>query len=229
VTLNGLCMLRLLEFDQKVFRRPCYRLRPEISKMEWNQFEQFSRREPVFADLKLPASDLETAHVALQQSFRKICTQVELTHPLEQVELVEGVTFHDHLEITASEQRAHAEHFRTCRFRQDPLIPTEIAVDLYAAWIGNSLSGGKRVAALGRNFCSFVDTNGVRHIDLLSVTEKGRGYGTRLLKSVAYDAKVRKLGRVCVTTEIENEASIKAHRAAAFDIRTFHSVFHFKN
>ena len=222
-------MLLSLEFDQKFFRRPCYRLRPEISKTEWNQFEQFSRREPIFADLKFAASDLETAHDALQHSFRKICTLVELTHSLAQVEPIEGVVFSDHLDLTKSDQRAHAEHFHACRFRQDPLIPTRIAVDLYAAWIGNSLNGGKRVAALGINFCSFADIDGIRHIDLLSVIEKGRGYGTRLLKAVAYDAKLSKLRQVSVTTEIENEPSIKAYTAAAFDIRAFSSVFHFKN
>ena len=226
---SGLCMLRFIEFDQKFFRRPCYRLRPEISKTEWNQFEQFSRREPIFADLKLAAADLATAHDALQYSFRKICTQVELTHPLAGVERITDVVFHDHLELTVSDQRAHAEHFRACRYRQDPLIPMQISIDLYAAWIGRSLSGGKRVAALGINFCSFADIDGSRQIDLLSVIEKGRGYGTRLLKAVAYDAKLSRLGQVCVTTEIENEASIKAYKAAAFDIRAFSNAFHFKN
>jgi len=50
-----------------------------------------------------------------------------------------------------------------------------------------------------------------------------------LLKAVAYDAKLSRLGQVWVTTEIENEPSIKAYTAAAFDIRAFSSVFHFKN
>jgi len=222
-------MLLQVDFDQKFFDRPCYRLRPEVSKTEWSQFEQFAHREPIFADLKVAASDLETAHQALQRSFRKICTQVELTHELAQIEPVEEVFFSDCLELTDAQRRAHAEHFRACRFRQDPLIPTHVAVDLYAAWIANSLRGGKRVAALGINFCSFVDANGIRHIDLLSVIDEGRGYGTRLLKAVAHDAKLSKLDEVRVTTEIENEASMKAYKAAAFDIGSFSSVFHFKN
>ena len=222
-------MLFSVDFDEAFLNRPCYRLRPEISQAEWSRFEQLARREAIFADLKVTASDLETAHQALQRSFRKVCTQVELVHPLEHVEHHEEVSFGDRLEVTDDQRRAHAEHFRACRHRQDPLIPTPTAIDLYAAWIANSLGGGKRVAALGVNFCSFADGNGIRHIDLLSVIENGRGYATRLLNAVASDAKRKGLREVCVTTEIENEASLKAYKAAAFHMRAFNCVFHFKN
>jgi GNAT superfamily N-acetyltransferase len=222
-------MLRHLDFDERFFRQPCYRLLPEVSNTEWHQFEQLARREAIFADLKVAASDLETACNALQRSFRKICTQVQLIHRLSRVERVEQVAFSDRLELRDDQHRAHAEHFRACRFRQDPLIPTHIATDLYAAWIANSLSGGKRVAALGINFCSFADGNGIRHIDLLSIIEKGRGYATQLLKAVTCDAKSKGLQEVLVTTEVENEWAISAYKAAGFDITSFASVFHFKN
>jgi Acetyltransferase (GNAT) family len=222
-------MLITVDFDEAFLKRPCYRLRPEVSQAEWSRFEQLARREPVFADLKVAASDLETAREAMQRSFRKICTQVELFHPLEPIEPDEEVSFGDRLDVTDDQRRAHAEHFRACRHRQDPLIPTPAAIDLYTDWIANSLGGGKRVAALGVNFCSFADGNGIRQIDLLSVIEKGRGYATRLLKAVASDAKRKGLREVCVTTEIENEASLKAYKAAAFQMRAFNCVFHFKN
>jgi|SRR5437588_3135547 len=222
-------MLRYLEFDHRFFKRPCYRLRPKISEAEWSQFEQFACREPIFADLKAPASDLETARNALQRSFRKICTQVELVHNLAQVEPVDAVIFCDHFELTDDQQRAHAEHFQIGRLRQDPLVPTKVAIDLYVAWIANSLSGGKRVATLDTNFCSFADLEAVRYIDLLSVLHKGHGYATRLLKAVAYEAKSRRLREVVVITEVENEASLNAYKAAGFNIRSFTSAFHFKN
>jgi len=222
-------MLQRVDFDETFLKRPCYRLRPEVSQAEWGEIEQLAYRELIFADLKVAASDLETAHAALQRSFRKICTQVELFHPLEHLEFHEEVSFSDSLELTDAQRRAHAEHFRACRHRQDPLIPTPISIDLYTAWISNSLNGAKRVAALGVNFCSFGDGNGIRQIDLLSVIDKGRGYATRLLGAVASDAKRKGLREVCVTTEIENEASLKAYKAAAFDVRAFNCVFHFKN
>jgi hypothetical protein len=220
-------MLQYLEFDQTFFKKPCYRLRPNVSQAEWSQFDQMARREDIFADLKISASDLDTAYCALQRGFRKICTQVELMHPLARVEPVGDVTFHDRLELTENQIRAHADHFRTCRFRQDPAIPTRIATNLYQQWIANSLSGNKRIAALGTNFCSFSDDHGVRRIDLLSVVGRGRGLARQLLKAIAYDARATHIEKIIVTTEVENEAAIKAYRATGFDILSFSSVFHY--
>jgi hypothetical protein len=79
---------------RKIFRQPCYRLRPEVSSTEWQKFEQLARREAIFADLKVAASDLDTAFNALQRSFRKICTQVQLIHRLTEIEPIEDVDDH---------------------------------------------------------------------------------------------------------------------------------------
>jgi hypothetical protein len=222
-------MLRHLDFDRRFLKRPCYRLRPEVTKSDWSRFEQIASCEAIFADLKAAASDLKIAHSAFQRSFRKICTQVELVHTLTNVEAVGDVVFRDRLELTNDQQRAHAEHFQASRFRQDPLIPTKVAIDLCTAWIAHSLSGHKRVATIGANFCSFADTNGVRHIDLLSVLEKRRGYATQLLKAVTCDARSKSLKGVLVTTEVENEGAMRAYEAAGFNVSSFANVFHFKN
>jgi len=222
-------MLHAVEFDQTFFQRPCYRLRPTVTDAEWSEFDRLAREISIFADLKSPASDLETASDALTRSFRKICTQVELSHHLTKVDSADRVVVTDSLALANDEHRAHAEHFLTSRFRQDPHIPSEVANNLYAAWIANSLGGRKRIASLGVNFCSFDDKDGVRHIDLLSVLDKGRGYATELLRAVASDAKSSGLRKILVTTEVENEPAMKAYRAAGFEIESFNSVFHFKN
>src|SRR5262245_45846257 len=226
---RGRRLILALDFDRKFFCRPCYRLGPAVSKLEWLELDELVRQQALFADLKIAASDLETADEAFKHSFRKICTQVELTHRLRQVEPMDCVGFGDSLEMNDDQCWKHAEQFRSCRFRQDPLIPTQVAVDLYAAWIANSLSGGKRVAALGMSFCSFADTNQIRTIDLLSVTEKRRGHGTKLVRAVLYDAKSRHLREVRVTTEAENEASMNLYRALGFDVTAYSSVFHVMN
>ena len=221
-------MLIANDFDRNFFKQPCYRLKPTVTVSDWDEFDQLTRRDAIFADLKSSASDLKTAGDALQHAFRKICTQVELTHSLKQVVRIESVIFSDSLELTVGQRRAHAEHFHTSRYHQDPLIAGSIANDLYTAWITNSLSGKKRVAAVGLNFCTFVDEEGLRRIDLLSVLERGRGYARRLLDALTYNAKLHNLREVVVTTEVENELALKAYRAAGFAIRTFNSVFHFR-
>jgi hypothetical protein len=220
-------MLEFLEFDQRHFRRPCYRLHQPISDMDWLELEQSANNSRIFADLKVPASDLEMAQKALAHSFRRICTQVRLMNPLTEVEKVGGVMFCDRLPLSDNLHRKHAEHFFTSRFRQDPCVPKDIAIDLYTAWITNSLGGSKHVAAIGINFCSFADLNGIRQIDLLSVIEKRRGYGTRIMQAVAADAKSKGLDEVWITTEVENEAALKLYLNSGFDIKSFLSVFHF--
>jgi GNAT superfamily N-acetyltransferase len=222
-------LILTLDFDRRFFRRPCYRLSPAVSKLEWHEFDELVRQQALFADLKIAASDLDTADEAFKHSFRKICTQVELTHQLTRVEPVECVGFSDSLEMNDDQRWTHAEQFRSCRFRQDPLIPTQVAVDLYAAWIANSLSGGKRVAALGTSFCSFADTDQIRTIDLLSVIEKRRGHGTKLVRAVLHDAKSRHLREVRVTTEAENQASMNLYRVVGFDVMGYRSIFHVMN
>jgi len=222
-------MLYAIDFDQKFFERPCYRLRPTVTDAEWNQFDRLASESSIFADLKSPASDLATASHALKRSFRKICTQAELSHCLAEVQPVDRVTFADTLPLAKEQQRAHAEHFVTSRYRRDPDIPVQLANELYAAWVANSLGGSKRLAIVDGDFCSFEDRDGVRHIDLLSVLEKGLGHATDLLRAVVLDAKSRDLHKVRVTTEVENEVALRAYKTVGFNIECFNSVFHFKN
>lgn len=222
-------MLCAVDFDRQFLKRPCYRLRPEISAAEWRQFEHLALQGSIFADMKCLTSDLSTAENALRRSFRKICTQVELIHPLTHVQSAQNATLATSLALTREQRRAHSEHFATSRFRQDPNIPSDAANDLYEAWIANSLNGSKRLAVSGVDFCSFKDSNGVRHIDLLSVLEKGRGHATDLLRAVLSDAKSGSLHKVVVTTEAENEIALRAYRTAGFRFQSLTSVFHFTN
>jgi RimJ/RimL family protein N-acetyltransferase len=222
-------MLYAVDFDQQFLKRSCYRLRPAVTGPEWRQLEQLALDNPIFADLKCPASDLSTADQALQRSFRKICTQTELTHPLTHVQPAQHATLAPSLALTPEQRRAHSEHFASSRFRQDPNIPYDVANDLYEAWIANSLNGSKRLAVSGVNFCSFEDRHRARHIDLLSVLDKGRGHASDLLRAVVSDAKSCNLDEVVVTTETENELALKTYRAAGFQFKSFTSVFHFWN
>jgi hypothetical protein len=222
-------MLSPVDFDREFLGRPCYRLRPPITDAEWNQFDRLAFGNSIFADLKSPASDLATASQALRRSFRKICIQVELLHCLAEVQPADEVTFGNALTLTDEQKRMHAEHFVTSRFRQDHDLPCEQAIHLYTRWIANSVSGAKRLAMVDVDFCSFEDRDGVRKIDLLSVLNKRRGHATELLRAVLTDAKSSALRKVVSTTELENEAALKAYKATGFEIEAFTTVFHFRN
>jgi hypothetical protein len=120
----------------------------------------------------------------------------------------------------------HAANFATSRYRQDPLLDPEQANHLYARWVANSLSGRKRVASVGRNFCSFADSGNVRWIDLLSVLDKGQANATRLLRAVIDQAAMEGLTEIRVVTEVENAIALRVYRRTGFEILTFYNCLH---
>ena len=224
-------MIRKSAFDEEFFGVPCFQLIDPIVRADLSALSRFSPRLPYFASAKVPASDLVTARLLLDRGFRKICTQVELLHPLTQMNAVaerrRSAEIKDTLHLSEEEIRSHATHFETSRFRQDPLLPTAAADALYAKWISNSLSGSKRVAFTGVNFCTFVDNGPSRSIDLLSVLDRRQGHALALLSTLLADARHRKCACVRVVTEAENEAAIAAYRSLGFLIEKFINVFHF--
>jgi predicted N-acetyltransferase YhbS len=96
----------------------------------------------------------------------------------------------------------------------------------YMAWIRNSISGGKRVASIERNFLTFEDTAGVRLIDLLSVVSKRAGIARRLLATIVEDARNEGLRAVMVVTDRDNIAAGHAFSAAGFVPERFLAVLH---
>ena len=219
-------MIRKSAFDEEFFGVPCFRLIDPIVPADLSALSRLSPRLPYFADAKVPASDLVTARLLLDRGFRRICTQVELIHPL--TKLTADAATHQTVEIknimhlSEDEIHAHASHFETSRFRQDPMVPIAAANALYAKWIRNSLSGSKRVACTGVNFCTFSDNGTSRLIDLLSVLDKRKGHARELLSTLLADARHSKSACVRVVTEAENIAALSV--IAALDSRSKHSL-----
>jgi hypothetical protein len=220
-------MITKSAFDEQFFGVPCFRLVDPIVSTDLSALP----RSPCFASVKVSASDLATARLVLNWGFRKICTQVQLFHLLT-IMNTGAVTrrsaeIKDALGLSEGEIRAHASHFETSRFRQDPLLPAAAADALYATWIRGSLSGSKRVAFAGVNFCTFVDNGPNRRIDLLSVLDKRQGYARALLSALIANALHEKCASIRVVTEAENEAALTAYRSVGFVIERFINVFHF--
>jgi len=181
----------------------------------------------VFIDAKIRADELDSSRMLLDQGFRKICTQVELHHCLSGPTRASSlVLIRNQLKLSSDQVLRHAANFETNRFRLDPLVQRSIADALYAEWIRNSLSGAKRVAHIGENFCTFSDGNSTRSIDLLSVLEKRRGFARCILEAVLSEACDGGLNLVRVVTEAENTAALAVYRRVGFEIDRFISVFH---
>lgn len=210
-------MIERSAFDEKFLGVACFRLKPPIVEDDVIAICQLDGKDPCFVDTKLDASDIKTARRLLEIGFRKVCTQICLTHPLTKtVAASEKVRFGDHLELPPETIEEHAAHFVTSRFRQDPQIDPERSDSLYAQWITNSLGGRKRVVSIGRNFCTYADNGSVRSIDLLSVLDKRQGYAHLLLSALAVDAKDLGLDRLETVTETENGAAVRAYIKAGF-------------
>jgi hypothetical protein len=231
-------MLLRLAFDEEFFAMPCFRLKPPVQPCDRVALVQQLSRGALFADSKIPASDLETARLLLEIGFHKTCVQVELQRSFDatssnfSLRALDGepaASIVKRLHLSAADIKTHAAHFATSRFRQDPLIPAERANRLYAKWIENSLSGAKSVAHIDSNFCSFFDTSNVRFIDLLSVLDKRRGYATALVTAILKDALTSGVRELRVVTEVENAAALAVYRGCGLEIKTFHTCFHLIN
>jgi hypothetical protein len=222
-------MIEKSAFDEQFFDVPCFKLIDPITSADLSALPCLPPRSPCFASAKVPASDLAAGRQLLNCGFRKICTQVQLFHPLTVVSagIHPSVEIKDALHLSEGEICAHALHFETSRFRQDPLLPVAAADALYATWIRNSLSGSKRVAFAGANFCTFADNGPSRRIDLLSVLDKRKGHARALLSALLANALLEKCTGVHVVTEAENEAALAVYRTVGFLIKKFINVFHF--
>jgi len=214
-------------FDETFFGVPCYRLHQPITDRDLDELAASGRTAAVFADAKVLADDLDSARVLLDFGFRKICTQVELRHGLAlPTRTSRPVPIENTLKLSNDQTLRHASNFEVNRFRLDPLVERNVADALYAEWIRNSLSGAKRVAHIGENFCTFSDANVTRSIDLLSVLEKRRGFARCMLEAVLRDARESGLSVVRVVTETENTGALAVYRRVGFEIDHFMNVFH---
>jgi hypothetical protein len=228
---RGSAMIQRSIFDEEFFDLPCFRLVAPIAASDLRELNSLPPPSACFADAKIAASDLTTARMLLDKGFRKICTQVELIHTLNEVHagtmIAQFAEIKDSLHVSDDEIRAHASQFASSRFRQDPLLTTAVADALYAKWIRNSLSGTKRVACIGANFCTFADNGTSRWIDLLSVLDKQQGHARAILGTLLSDARRQKCACVRVVTEAENLCALATYRAVGFIIEKFINVFHF--
>jgi hypothetical protein len=220
-------MLERTPFDETFLKVACYHVLPPIGSTDLAALNAARAAGPIFASAKIDASDIETASTLEEFGFRRICTQILLHRRLDHVPSAADVArIADTLDLSPADVLAHAAQLKTGRFRQDPLIDTDAAIELYAAWVRNSTRGGKRVAAIDRNFLTFEDRQDVRWIDLVSVLDQRVGMAVRLLGTIVDDARRKRLHEVRVITDGDNVAALRAYTAAGFEPERSLVVFH---
>jgi GNAT superfamily N-acetyltransferase len=221
-------MLRPSHFDEEFLGVRCFRLTPPVTQEDLNALQALTRETPLFADVKLPVGDAAAARELLLSGFRKVCTQVQLHHDLTRLpDAAEAAGIADRLELPATAISAHAANFATGRYRQDARLDPERAIALYARWVENSTSGGKRVAYLGQDLCTFEDHGDTRQVDLVSVLAKRQGRGRSLMHTLLADARATAQESARVITEAENIAAMRLYLASGFQVEAAYSCFHF--
>jgi hypothetical protein len=220
-------MLQRTPFDETFLKATCYHVLPPIGSADLAALNAARAARSIFASAKIDATDLETASTLQEFGFRRICTQILLRRTLDRTpSAVDVACIVDTLDLSPADVLAHAAQLKKGRFRQDPLIDTDAAIKLYAGWVRNSTCGGKRVAAIDRNFLSFEDRQGVRWIDLVSVLDQRVGIAVRLLGTIIEDARRRRLQEVKVVTDGDNVAALRAYAAVDFEPERTLVVFH---
>jgi len=221
------CLTRV-EFDSAAFSIPYFRVVRFDELQLREEIAALATMSPVVADCKVSAGDVATSHWLMRLGFRKICMQITLRHNLEmQAPALESdATIAGKLDLDDDTMWAHARNFRQDRFSLDPLLPAEGRHRLYYQWLRNSLGGARQVAHRGRGICSFSKEGEHITIDLVSVLEKGRGNGARLVNAVIDYARRSGASDVRVTTECENTTAWNLYQRLGFVTETFTSVFH---
>jgi len=214
-------------FDSDAFGIPFHRVVRFDPDGVVGETKRLEAAGPHVIDAKLPAEDLENAFLLQRAGFRRICTQFELVHDLEEpLSRAIGIEFSDRLELPDELLWEHARNFVYDRFSMDPLLPPEGGRTLYRRWIGNSLTGRRRVVHDGRNFCTYAEGDGRVSIDLVSVLDGGRGIGSRLMAALVGLARERGAGSIVVVTECENRPAWSLYLKCGFRVSRFMSVFH---
>lgn len=219
--------LQFMEFDTEMFQMPFFR----VVRLDKNGLQEEIERLPehCVVDAKVPLDQTEWPHLLPQFGFRRVCTMFTLVHSLKESAAVDSdaVEFSGTLDLPEETLWEHARNFVSDRFSQDPLLPEEGKHRLFYHWVRNSLTKGrKRVAAIGRNFCTFsVSGEGVV-VDLVSVLDKRQGMGRAIMTALVEQARREGLRTVTVTTECENAAAWKLYSQIGFTPAAFTAAFH---
>ena len=221
--------LTYLPFDSEVFGFPFFRLITDAGN-------SLSRDLGILRNLNLPAfgcdakisSTDDSSLIQLQkEGFIHVCDQITYDISPSSSTFMPEVKAVELMDMDAEEISFHADNFKDDRLSLDSRIPSASIKRFYTKWIANSFSfPGKTIYSLQSGLCITHLKQDVLKIDLVSVLEKRKGVGSRLIGHTLAQASQGKVPHVEVTTESHNKGAIKVYTRNGFQEKTRLSCLH---
>jgi ribosomal protein S18 acetylase RimI-like enzyme len=185
------------------------------------------------------ARDARSIRLAEDQGFRLVDVRVTMSRPVDTPPLpalggepVRPATEADSASLARIARESHAN----TRFHRDGRFDAERSRELYAIWIRDSITGrlADRVLVVDgpdgpAGYVALrVDEEGTGHIALIAVasTQRGRGYGERLIVEGVRWLASRGASRVEVITQGAEADSIRFYERCGFSVLRVELWFH---
>ena len=221
-----------LPFDSDVFRFPFYRL--DLEKIDHAskdlEFLHDTKLKQFGCDAKILTKDEKLSAKALSLGFEIICQQTTLELDASQGSFKDDALVEISSEMSDSDISLHSRNFGKDRLSLDQRISPGIVSRFYEKWIRNAFGmEAKLTYVLESGFCITLNQRDKLKIDLVSVLEKRKKIGERLLLKVLHDAQAKGQGIVQVTTESHNKGAIGLYQKCGFRPVSIHHCLHFFN
>jgi hypothetical protein len=220
--------LSYLPFDSHIFGFPFFRLTEMGNSLACDLEALGKFNLPSFAcDAKVSSTDDSSVIRLQKEGFVHVCDQVTYDISPTSSKFLPEVDAIELRTINRARISLHADNFRNDRLSRDSRIPNATVKRFYSEWISNSFGLiNKAVYSLESGLCITQLKQDVLKIDLVSVLEKSKGVGTRLIRHILAQASEAKVSRVEVTTESDNTGAIKAYTRNGFQEKKRSSCLH---
>ena len=221
--------LSYLPFDSEVFGFPFFRLITDVGDSLSRDLESLSKLNlPAFGcDAKVSSTDDLSVMQLQKEGFNHVCDQVTYDISPATSKFLPEVDTVELIDLDAAEISFHADNFREDRLSRDSRIPNATIKRFYSRWIANSFNfPDKTIYSLQSGLCITHLKQDILKIDLVSVLEKRKGVGSRLIGHTLAQASQAKISCVEVTTESHNTGAIKVYIRNGFREKARLSCLH---
>ena len=216
-------------FDSEIFGFPFFRLTNlrnsfpcELKALSKLNFPSFG------CDAKVLSTDLTSITSLLREGFVHVCDQITLQTSPTKTKFKKDSSAKEVSSLSKLILSSHANNFHEDRLSRDSRISNETVGRFYSKWISNSFSyTNKKVYSLASGLCITQIKQDTLKIDILSVLEKRKGFGTRITGHILAHAAETQVPRIEVTTESDNKGALKTYSRNGFQEKQKVSCFHF--
>ena len=227
-TFSRLEALTYLPFDSEVLGLPFWLTVDAINLLYRDLEILHSLNLPAFGcDAKISSTNELSLFQLQKVGFVHICDQITYDMSTARSTFIPEVKAVKLRKMNAAEISFHANNFKDDRLSLDSRIPSPTVKHFYTKWIANSFSfPGKTIYSLQSGLCITQLKQDILKIDLLSVLEKRKGLGSRLIGHALAQASQGKISYVEVTTESHNKGAIKVYTRNGFQEKKRLSCLH---